>query len=142
MRLELNRKTDLALRALQTLASAGVGDDHRCKSSEIAAAIDASAQYLPQVMAPLVRRGWVASDPGPTGGYRLIVSPEDISLLDLIETMEGPTKNHQCALDGGDCDETRPCAIHDPWVEARDALLARLAATTMAEMAGARRNGR
>jgi len=141
MRLELTRRTDLALRALKILAASDCCGERRCKGSEIAAAIDASPQYLPQVMSPLVQRGWIESEPGPTGGYRLAVDADDITLLELIETMEGPTNNDQCALDGGECDEAHPCAIHEAWVEARDALLSRLATTSVADLTGTRRNG-
>ncbi len=141
MRLELTRRTDLALRAIHTLSASGRCEGGRCKATALAEAIDATVQFVPQVMGPLVRRGWVDSGPGPTGGYRLVVDPNDISLLDLIEAIEGPTEVDRCVLDGATCSGADPCALHDAWVEARNALLERLAATPVGTLAKGKRNG-
>ena len=65
MRLEVTRRTDLATRALLTLAASG----ERHKASELAEALDASPGFVSQAMTPLVNKGWVRSEPGRTGGY-------------------------------------------------------------------------
>lgn len=66
MRLEVTRKTDLALRAMRALQPGGTK-----KGKDLALLVGATDHFLPQVMSPLVRRGWVVSEPGPRGGYRL-----------------------------------------------------------------------
>lgn len=129
MRLELAGKTDLALRALQTLCEAQT----RIAGPQLAEALDTTVQYLPQIMSPLVHRGWVTSNRGPHGGYELVVSLADISVLELIETMEGPTDTNTCVLRGGTCDISNPCALHGAWARARDALLHELASMSLAE---------
>jgi Rrf2 family protein len=58
--------------------------------SELAETLDTTHQYLPQVMSPLVRRRWVSSSRGPRGGYQLEVGLDAITVLDLIEVVEGP----------------------------------------------------
>lgn len=129
MRLELAKRTDLALRGLQALHA----DGERLSGTDLAEALETTHQYLPQIMSPLVQQGWVASIRGPGGGYRLIVSLGDITVLELIETMEGTTDTATCVLSGETCDASDPCALHDAWSQARDALLDELSATSISD---------
>lgn len=127
MRLELSRRTDLALRALRHLADTG----RRTKRSELAAAVGTTPDFAARVMAPLVAAGWVVSEPGRSGGYQLEADVETISVLELIERVEG-VPHGGCVLRGGACDISGRCALHDPWTRARDALLGELARTPVA----------
>jgi len=129
MRLELAKRTDLALRGLQALRAS----DDRLPGLELADLLGTTHQYLPQIMSPLVRRRWVTSTPGPGGGYRLNAALEDITVLELIEAMEGKTDTRTCVLSGETCDVSDPCALHNAWSQARDALLAELASMSVAE---------
>ncbi len=122
MRLELSSRTDVALRALRYLDDAG----ERRSNADVAAAIGASPQYLPQVMAPLVRSGWVRSARGPGGGYRLHADLGRLTLRQLIEAVEGPTEDGRCVLEDALCPQYEQCALHVPWQRARAALLAEL----------------
>lgn len=127
MRLELAKRTDLALRALQQLCAA----DARVAGTTLADELGTTHQYLPQIMAPVIRSRWVTSTPGPRGGYQLEVGLESITVLDLIETMEGATDTSTCVLSGETCDATDPCAMHAAWSQARDALLDELSSMTL-----------
>lgn len=127
MRLELSKRTDLALRALAYLESNG-----GTPGTEIAGTIGTTANYLPQVLKPLVIEGWVCSTPGPHGGYRLCVDLDDVSVLEVIEAMEGIADEGQCVLRGAPCPAPEPCALHDSWVKARGALLSELGSTSVA----------
>ncbi len=89
------------------------------KGPQLAAAVGSSAGFVSQVVAPLVRAGWVASDPGPSGGYSLRVDLGDVSVLDVIESIEGPTDSGRCVLAEGPCDASGTCALHVPWNAAR-----------------------
>lgn len=128
MRLQLDQRTDLALRAVRRLDAHATRVPARVLAPELATTLT----YLPQVLRPLVRAGWIDSTPGPTGGYHLVVDPREESLLALIELMEGPTSPAPCVLRGGPCGGMDQCALHDPWQEARTALLDALAATPVA----------
>lgn len=129
MRLELAQRTDLALRAMQLLCSSG----ERVPGSKLAEKLGTTHQYLPQIMSPLVRHRWVSSSRGPHGGYKLEVGLPTITVLDLIEAMEGPTDTHTCVLSGQTCDASDPCAMHGAWSQARDALLAQLSSISLAD---------
>ena len=125
MKLQLERRTELALRTLLLL------DDSTGPSpaKDLAPQLGTSPQYLPHVMRPLVENGWVASNTGPGGGYTLATDLDSVSVLQLIEAMEGPTDSGVCVLKGGPCDSTVRCALHIPWTEARAALLTQLSET-------------
>ncbi len=129
MRLEITRKSDLAVLALGQLAARPTA----WKAGELAAAIGTTPGFLSQVLSPLVRAGWVQSGFGPTGGYRHLEAAPAPTLLDVIEAIEGPTRSDRCALRrathcAGRTDGTE-CALHTAWLRAREALIAVLAAT-------------
>ena len=119
MRLELFRRTDLSLRALERLAASNSG----MAGAQLADSIGTTTNYLSQVMRPLVRAGWVAATSGPKGGYHFQGDLDEISVLSVVETVEGPTDNQQCVLKGTPCPTVESCAFHSSWVRARDALV-------------------
>lgn len=122
MRLEITRRSDLAVRSLVALAR----HDGRMKASALADAVGATSGFVPQVLSPLVRAGWVTSDPGPTGGYTLARSLEHVSVLDVVEAVEGPTDQGRCVVTGGACAVGGTCAMHTAWARAREVLLTTL----------------
>jgi len=129
MRLEVTRKSDLAVRSLRALADAG----GRLKAPELAEAIASTPGFVAQVVTPLVRARWVRSNPGPSGGYSLTADLSDVSVLDVIEAVEGPTDAGRCVLADRPCNETGQCALHAPWQRARAQLLRELDATSVAD---------
>lgn len=129
MRLEVTRKSDLAVRALRALDRA----PGRMKGPDLAAEVGSTSGFVSQVMTPLVRVGWVRSDPGPTGGYTLTADLRDVSVLAVIEAIEGPTDSGRCVLVDRPCSERSTCALHVPWLQARAQLLAQLDASTVAD---------
>ena len=130
MKLEMSRRTELALTALRTLVEEG----SPVKGAVLADGMGTTASYLPHVMRPLVAGGWVESDRGPTGGYRIASDPGDISLLELIEGIEGPIDSNRCVLRGSPCPPRDLCALHEPWQRARKALIEELRDTTIADV--------
>lgn len=101
------------------------------RASDLADVVASTPQFVPQVMNPLVRAGWVVSESGPTGGYALAAPLSDRSVLELIELIEGRTDTGSCVLRGGPCSGMTQCALHDAWAEARAALTERLAAMSV-----------
>jgi Rrf2 family transcriptional regulator, iron-sulfur cluster assembly transcription factor len=130
MRLEITRKSDLATRALLELGRLG----RRAKSSELATLVGTTPGFLSQVIAPLAAHRWVRSDPGPTGGYSCEVDLDEVSVLEVIEAVEGPTDTARCVRA-----DTGACALHVPWSHARDQLLSELARTSVSSLAARRR---
>ncbi len=117
MKISLQRRTDLAIRALEELSTA----EHIVAGSELADRIGTSPGFLAQVMTPLTRPGWVTSERGPGGGYRLVRSIGELTMLEVIEAVEGPTTDGMCVLRSGPCPGSG-CPIHDLWTQARAVL--------------------
>lgn len=129
MQLGLLRKTDLALQALRFLATI----DGRAVTLDVASAIGSTVAYVPQVMTPLVRSGWVVSQRGPLGGYELVADLEAVSMRALIEAIEGPIDDGRCVLRSTACTADQPCALHVAWERARTALVDELDTIALSE---------
>lgn len=103
------------------------------KSDALAAAIGTTPGFLGQVLTPLVHAGWVRSAFGPTGGYRYASPATPPSLLDVIVAVEGPMRHDECVLHNGTrcalVSGAPVCALHEGWLQAREALLAVLGGT-------------
>ncbi|HET8739740.1 MAG TPA: Rrf2 family transcriptional regulator [Acidimicrobiia bacterium] len=119
MNLTFQRRTDLALRALRRL-SVTPGS---MPGAELATALGTTTAFLPQVMSPLVRAGWVVSDRGPGGGYRITDEGRSVSILDVVERTEGHPPNGRCVLRDEPCPGEQSCGIHPVWAEARGVLI-------------------
>jgi Rrf2 family protein len=126
MKLELKPRTDLTLRTVAALT-----DGQRWRAAQLAEHVGTTAAYLAHIVGPLTKAGWVHSAPGPTGGHRLIADLDTVSLLDLIEAVEGPTDDGRCVMNAQPCPAPEPCALHDTWLRARSALTDELASTSL-----------
>jgi Rrf2 family protein len=129
MRLEITRKADLAVRAMALLA-----EGRQLKAADLAAGLGASAGFVPQVIGPLVKAGWVRSVPGPSGGYRLAAVPEQVSVLDVVEAVDGPTDSGRCVVADAPCGRDTVCSLHRAWTRARDELMDSLRSVSVADV--------
>ena len=86
--MQLDRSTDYAIQMLVYLAKAG----KTVSSSRLAAAIGLSHRYLLQISAKLRAAGFIRAAHGPSGGLKLDKAPEEISLYDIILSMEGAVR--------------------------------------------------
>lgn len=132
MRLELTRRGDYAVRAMLALGQ-HPGDDWLSVPA-VSAAMAIPERFLPRVMADLVEAGLVVGRRGRTGGYRLARPAGAITLLDIIAAAEREPDPRKCILRGGPCGLDGRCAVHDAFTGAREAMLERLGATTLAEV--------
>ncbi len=105
------------------------------KSPALAAELGTTAGFVPQVVGPLVRAGWVGSDPGPTGGYAVLVEPGHLSVLEVIEAVDGPTDLGRCVVADRPCARGPVCALHRAWERARTELVTALGGLTLADLA-------
>jgi Rrf2 family protein len=100
----------------------------------VSASMAIPERFLPRVMSDLVASGLVVGRRGRSGGYRLARPAEGISLLDIIAAAEPEPDPRTCILRGGPCGVNGHCAVHDAFSGAREAMLERLAATSLAEV--------
>jgi len=93
-----------------------------------------SAKYLWQVMNPLRTAGVVNVVRGAHGGYSLAKPPEQVTLLDLVEVLEGPVSIVDCVQVPENCERTLICASRTIWDEINSSLIAALRGITLAEV--------
>lgn len=105
------------------------------KGSQLAEVLDATPGFMAQVLNPLVKVGWVASEPGPSGGYRLVTAIDRLSVLEVVEAIDGPTDDGRCVVADRPCSEATPCALHHAWTRARNVLTSTLADLSLADVA-------
>ena len=127
MNIGLSRRTDLGIKAMRTLADAG----ERVSGSHLAKQIGTTVQFLPQVLGPLIKAGWIGSERGPGGGYTARLPLDSITLFDLIETTEGAIADGRCVLREGPCPGAQGCAVHSAWMSARELLVEKLQKTSL-----------
>ena len=130
MRLELTKRADYAIRAVLALSRAADGE--RLSVRRIAADERVPGRFLPQVMGDLVRAGLVEGTVGRSGGYRLAKPSEEISLLEVVEAVEGDSRRRVCVLRGGPCALAAVCDVHAVFAAAQDDVLGRLRTATIA----------
>lgn len=133
MRLELTKRGDYAVRAMLALAR-GSGNG-LLSARRISAAMDIPVRFLPQVLADLGRAGLVEAMPGRAGGYRLTRPATTISLLDVIEAVEGDSRRQSCVLRGAPCGTDGHCDVHDVFMDGQQALLSHFAGSMLADLA-------
>ncbi|HUG47435.1 MAG TPA: Rrf2 family transcriptional regulator [Candidatus Limnocylindria bacterium] len=128
MRLELTRRADYAVRAMLALARHG---DGLISGSRLAAEVAIPPRFAAQVMGDLVAAGLVEPRTGRNGGYRLARPAGTISMLAIVEAVEGDARRRTCVLRGGPCSRDGVCDVHEIFSAAQDALLERLAAASL-----------
>ena len=136
--MELTKRGDYGVRAMLALSRAPAG--RLLSVRRIAEEMAIPVRFLPQVMGDLSAAGLVSAETGRTGGYRLTKPADQISLLDVVEAVEGDGRRRSCVLRGGPCGTDGFCDVHDVFFAAQDALLATLASAHLADLP-ARRGG-
>ena len=131
MRLEITRRAELAVRAMAFLG----GTAERVKGSVLADELGSTSAFVAQVVGPLVKAGWVRSEPGPSGGYVNCVSLDEVSVLDVIEAVDGVTDTGRCVVVDRLCDSESPCALHNAWTRARGELTKILGDMSLSDVA-------
>lgn len=105
------------------------------KAPALADVLGTTPGFVPQVVGPLVKAGWVRSDPGPTGGYTLRVSLDSINVLQVVEEVDGVVDTGRCVVETRACNSAAPCMMHIAWSRARGELVRVLGDMPLSELA-------
>lgn len=132
MKLELSSEGRYALRALIYLAR-DAGPGKLVTADRISTEAAVPRRLLARVMAKLARAGLLETSEGRGGGSRLARPPDEVTLRDAIEAVEGPFEITHCIMQQRPCGEGRPCVLHDAWVEGQNVILEHLGTRTLAD---------
>ena len=105
----IRRSTDYALRAMVTLAAAYGGKP--ISARVLAKQEDVSYQLICKLLQRLHNAGYVRSLMGPSGGYRLAKAPSEITLAEIVNTLQGPVTINRCVQEDDSCPRKPSCAI-------------------------------
>jgi len=131
--MELTRKGEYAIRGIVYLA--GKPLDKVCLLSDIAAAVDVPPTFLAKIFQQFSKIGLVKSFRGTGGGFLLGRPPENITLLEVVEAVEGPIIPNRCVVTPSDCDRTGYCNVHPVWMKIRGEIRNVLNGVTLKELA-------
>ena len=131
--MELTRKGEYAIRGIVHLATRP--DDQVCLLSEIAAAVDVPPTFLAKIFQQFSKMGLVKSYRGTGGGFVLGRSPDQITLLEVVEAVEGPIIPNRCVVKQGDCPRDSTCTVHPVWVNVQLQVKDILGKVTLEELA-------
>lgn len=114
---QLTRACDYALRVMTRLAEFPRGKIVHLPT--LASSEDIPSHFLSKILMQLTHAGFITSHRGAAGGYSLEKDPAEISLLEVIEAIEGPIILNLCLLPGLECERMPWCSIHEVCIEAR-----------------------
>lgn len=132
----ITRKTDYAIRCVLYLAES---ENKTVMINEMAEKANIPKSFLAKILQRLAKAGIVTSLRGVKGGFQLAKKASAISLLDVVEAMEGPVAMNLCAVDKKACSLSSTCCVHPVWIEIRRDVEARLRKTTFTKLLASRK---
>lgn len=128
-----SRGCEYGIRAMAYLANQATG--HYYTAKEIARADGIPAHFLAKTLQKLAQQGLLRSFKGPTGGFCLGRPARQITLYDIVVTIDGLTDFTRCAVGFADCTDKTPCPMHDQWSKVREDIKQFMLNQTVADLA-------
>lgn len=130
--MQITRQADYAVRAVLHLAR--VGNAERSATSMIAKEQNIPPSFLAKIISQLSIAGLLHTSRGARGGVTLAREPKDITLLEVVEAIDGPIQLNECVGNEGACSFDENCPIKPVWCDAQDELVGRLRSTNFQQM--------
>ena len=131
--MQITRQADYALRAMLYLSN--LEPSKRAATSHIAKEKNIPPSFLAKIISQLSIAGLINTSRGARGGVTLARAPEEISILEVVEAIDGPITLNECTLNAGSCIFGEKCPMRPVWCDAQSELVERLRATTFADVA-------
>ena len=114
-------------------------DDGPVQIGEIAKRQDISVKYLEQLIIPLKKANYIKSVRGPKGGHVLSKPPEEITVGEVVNVLEGGINLSDCIENPDICDRSETCLTRCIWETATRAMSQELNSITLSDMAKGRK---
>ncbi len=138
--MQITRQADYAVRAVLYLAE--MGDSGRAPTSQIARKQHIPPSFLAKIVSQLSVAGVLHTSRGARGGVSLARQPGDISLLEVIEVIDGPITLNECVTDPTACVYQDDCPVHEIWCQAQGDMVRQLSQTNFGQLLEKRHNGK
>ncbi|WP_022854320.1 RrF2 family transcriptional regulator [Thermodesulfatator atlanticus] len=129
--MKISRATDYGIRLVVYLAEKSPKIVPR---SEVAKEMEVPAEFLAKIAQHLARAGLIEIKQGRGGGYKLKRNPKEITLLEIVEALEGEICLNVCVENPDACNFSSRCKVHLVWEAARDGLRRLLGSIPVAEL--------
>ena len=129
--MQITRQADYAVRAVLYLAR---NTDQRTATSLIAEEQHIPPSFLAKIISQLSIAGLLHTSRGARGGVVLARAAKEITLLEVIEAIDGPIQLNECVGDNGTCSFDSDCPLRPIWCDAQEELVGRLKGTNFADM--------
>ena len=129
--MQITRQADYALRAMLYLAQ--IEPNKRAATSQIAVDRRIPSSFLAKIISQLSIAGLIHTSRGARGGVSLARSPEEISILEVVEAIDGPLSLNDCTASPENCPFGSDCTLRPLWCDAQAELVQRLRNTNFAQ---------
>ena len=130
--MQITRQADYALRAMLYLAR--LQENQRAATSQIAEMQNIPPSFLAKIISQLSIAGLIHTSRGAHGGVSLARPAEQITLLEVVEAIDGPLMLNQCTSSADACVFGPECPLRAIWCETQTQLITRLRTTTFANL--------
>ncbi|MCF7902578.1 MAG: Rrf2 family transcriptional regulator [Candidatus Marinimicrobia bacterium] len=115
-----SKKCEYALQALLFMAE--YRHEGPLSAERIATHLDIPKEFISKILQSLTKSNIVISQRGKAGGFRLARLPEKISLMDVVENIDGLGVFSDCLIGHPSCNPEAPCPLHHSWAPLRSQL--------------------
>ncbi len=130
--MQITKQADYAIRAVLYLAQQEPGQ--RIPTSKIAKSQHIPPSFLAKIISQLSIAGLLNTSRGARGGVMLARDPQELTLLDVVEAIDGPIRLNSCVGDDGYCAFKETCPLSDIWNDAQQVLVKRLRETRFGDL--------
>lgn len=130
-----SRSCAYAIRAMSRLAM--LKSEGYVSLRDVCAGSDLPKTFVAKIFGELTQAGMLTSAKGPGGGFALTKGADQITLLSIVDVIDGLTPYNRCVVGLSRCDDRQPCSQHDRFKPIRKLILAYLGTTTLDQMSEA-----
>lgn len=116
--------------------------DKKLGIKNIARELEIPSPFLGKILQELVKRQLLGSSKGPNGGFYLQRPAIDITVMEVIELMEGKKPFNNCVIRTTPCDNERPCSMHYKLAPLREEIKTLFSTETIADLVSEFREGK
>jgi Rrf2 family protein len=131
--MQITRQADYAVRAMVYLAQ--LQSDEHAATGRIAKEKSIPPSFLAKIVSQLSVAGLLQTSRGANGGVRLAKPANEISLLDVIEAIDGPIILNDCVAETTSCTYDDSCPLKPVWCDAQKMLVDHLSKANFAQFA-------
>jgi Rrf2 family protein len=130
--MQITRQADYALRAMIYLAR--LEPNQRAATSQIAQEQHIPPSFLAKIISQLSIAGLIHTSRGARGGVSMARTPGEVSILEVVEAIDGPIALNECTAISGSCQFGDNCPMRPIWCDTQAELVEKLRTTTFAQV--------